>query len=259
MNIEVMMTIVVSQRESIEWFNLWWENANFSNIKSALCIGDSVLRQVRGSLQNIMGVPCSFLGTSASYNDEMFFRELEFFFSFEEYKFSCIIIQLNSHGLKDFSYTEENYKRLFNLLQKRSKKIFVLSLTHVTFPNSQKDNFEVNELVLKANAFTYQYCLKHQFPFLDLYNIMKNSGYRHVDHIHFERAADVYMASEIGKFVINNSHKKSIKSFWGVTYICETKGKTLKFFGVSIYKYRKKKNYRISKILGIPFYVSYNR
>lgn len=72
----------IANREKIEWFNYWIEDANQEK-KRILLIGDSVTRQYRKILNNVVateGYVCDLIATSHSILDEVLEKELKFFF-----------------------------------------------------------------------------------------------------------------------------------------------------------------------------------
>lgn len=58
-------------RESVEWGNYWWDNANEIRNDRILLIGDSTSREYRSTLAEYMGKPVDFIGSSSTVTDEL--------------------------------------------------------------------------------------------------------------------------------------------------------------------------------------------
>ena len=87
-------------REHVEWTNGWHQFANRFDKRRWLLIGDSVAREYRGRLQELVNdknVAIDFFATSYRIEDPAFFKELQHFFSFEEYKYEMIFINWGAH------------------------------------------------------------------------------------------------------------------------------------------------------------------
>ena len=83
------------EREFIEWTNGWHEYANDLGKRRWLLIGDSVAREYRGRLQDMVrlkNISIDFFATSLHIEDPAFFKELRHFLSFEEYKYELIFL-----------------------------------------------------------------------------------------------------------------------------------------------------------------------
>ena len=229
----------ITKRDDIEWLNFWWEDASIHK-KTVLCVGASVLRQVRGELQKQLGIKCSYFGSSAAYEDPALYSQLKYFFSYKEYKYYMCIVQITTHAFKmsQYPYTEKVLDRYFSYLRKYCKKIYVISLLHMTELDSQKEDDENNQKILEINELTRQYCQKEKIPYIDLYNTMKNSGFKHVDKVHFERASDAFFAEKIVGFVHAN---KVIQKQWGcLRYIKNSQEIEIRLAELPIFRYRKK-------------------
>ena len=88
------------QREKIEWTNGWREDANTPVKRRWLLIGDSVAREWRGRLQEILkviNISVDFFATSLHLEDPAFFRELRNFLSYDEYKYELVFINWGGH------------------------------------------------------------------------------------------------------------------------------------------------------------------
>ena len=103
-------------REKVEWTNGWHEDAGNIDKRRWLLIGDSVARQYRGRLQELVqhkDIAIDFFATSYHIADPAFFKELQHFFSFEEYKYEMICINWGAHH--GFSQADLNNQSDYHL------------------------------------------------------------------------------------------------------------------------------------------------
>lgn len=88
------------KREGLEWTNGWREDANTPLKRRWLLIGDSVAREWRGRLQEMVkaiNISVDFFATSLHIDDPAFFRELRNFLSYDEYKYELVFINWGGH------------------------------------------------------------------------------------------------------------------------------------------------------------------
>ena len=99
------------EREYIEWTNGWHEYADDLKKRRWLLIGDSVARDMRGRLQELVKpkeIAVDFFASSLHIEDPAFFKELQHFFSFEEYRYEIIFINWGAHhGLSRSCFGDE--------------------------------------------------------------------------------------------------------------------------------------------------------
>lgn len=82
------------QRAKVEWTNTWISEATHPEQKRILCIGDSVMRQVRRSLERQLGFPVDYVGSSSMLNDRLFHGILDYFFgNAPEYHYAAVFVQ----------------------------------------------------------------------------------------------------------------------------------------------------------------------
>lgn len=216
----------IKQREDVEWGNYWWSDAsnNRCNNKRYLLIGDSTSRSYRSELEKVLRAKVDFFGTSARISDIMFWKQLECFLSFDEYQYDGIQIQLGYHGIcleqddkaNALEIWEGAYETLVQKLKKRTTNIVLASATHtVIFPNRRQmsifeymiykwklkmygakaeiKDFEKNAIIQLRNEKVKEIALNNNLKFLDLYNLMIDSNFRHIDGVHFEDSHKAYI------------------------------------------------------------------
>lgn len=226
----------ITLRENVEWLNFWRSDAaNVEDKTRYLLIGDSTARAYRATLENMMKVNVDFFGTSSRITDTMFWKELECFFSFLEYSYDMIQIQLGYHGIhgengemieSEWDNWKRAYKQLIDYLQGKCDKIIVTSTTHTVINPSrkklwdlkyfyyklmhkwgnkvEKDNIEKNRVIKRKNEIAELIAMENNLLFIDLWDIMKNSKFRHIDEVHFEEAHKEFISAEIIKKIQDN-------------------------------------------------------
>ena len=87
-------------RENVEWTNGWRDDADNPIKRRWLLIGDSVAREWRGRLQEIVqpkNISVDFFATSLHIEDPAFFKELRHFLSYDEYRYEIVLINWGGH------------------------------------------------------------------------------------------------------------------------------------------------------------------
>ncbi|MBQ7629987.1 MAG: hypothetical protein IJS81_07215 [Selenomonadaceae bacterium] len=100
------------EREYVEWTNGWREDSNTPLKRRWLLTGDSVAREWRGRLQDMVrmiNISVDFFATSLNIDDPAFFRELRNFLSYDEYKYEIVLINWGSHHAKRCSDNQDMY------------------------------------------------------------------------------------------------------------------------------------------------------
>ena len=102
-----------TQRENVEWSNIWIDRVADKKNKRYLLLGDSVLRMVRGRIAEKIDCPIDFIGSSSAVNDVLFVGLVDYFFNVIKYQYAGVVIQVNHHGtvgLSGGAYNEFDYK-----------------------------------------------------------------------------------------------------------------------------------------------------
>jgi gluconate kinase len=95
----------------VKWTNSWIEDAQNSSVKRILLIGDSVTRQYRGSLNQLVqgkGFVVDFLAGSYGIFDKRFENEIIHFFKQSKYRYEIIIYSDIHHGFEVRVVEDEN-------------------------------------------------------------------------------------------------------------------------------------------------------
>lgn len=188
-------SIIIKNREKIEWLNFWFDNGNEQRNDRVLLIGDSISREYRTPLAQLTKKPIDFFAVSTSISDEKFFEALEFFFSFKEYRQKKAHIQIGVHGINGFGNAVQNnsiteyekgFEKLVNTVIKYIPDLTIALTTSVT----QSGNLSViddtiNDEIIKRNTVAKEIAEKHKLPVNDLYTLMLNEPHR--DIVHFSK------------------------------------------------------------------------
>lgn len=227
-------------RESLEWTNGWIDKANAAVDYRVLIIGDSTARMVRSTLAKEINCPVDMIGTSSAIDDELFINFVDSFFLNTIYQYDIIFVQLGHHGrigkdggkYKDSDYDsfKTSFMCLIEFLKQYSKNIVIETIFDAVKPIKKN---RVNSLLIKSGMmhFLYNFGLKKETKdieinnvtshknlilyslinvnrggakLLDINDIMNRQNFFHVDHIHFERKAKLYIAK-----VMANQIKKT--------------------------------------------------
>ena len=207
-----IVMIDLSERENIEWTNSWREKANEENVNRVAVLGDSVARQIRGTMQKLLGNDpvVDFFGTSLQVTDPQMMKELDHFFIVSEYAYQKIIINLGGHHgydpkrwtiEQDYGRYKQAFEQLIAHLQTYCRQIIVVGATHHCFDNCpSKVDEETNQYIMARNKAMQEIAAKNAYPFVDLYEFMKTGPgkeIRHSDYVHFLHIGDELMASYI--------------------------------------------------------------
>lgn len=187
-----------SDREGIEWSNIWYENANHVSTKRIALIGDSVTRGIRGKLNCILdGYVADLLATSAQLEDELLYRQIDLF-ERGGYTYDCVFLQLGAqHGLgknrcaESINYRESfkiEYKKIVEYIQDRiTENVIILSGT----PSKKKENLMCFDLkrceeIEERNSAFFEVATELSLEYLDLYTLLKKGQYEYKDYIHLQ-------------------------------------------------------------------------
>lgn len=214
------------QREFIEWTNGWREDANCPKKRRWLIIGDSVAREWRGRLQEMVSsvnISIDFFATSLQLEDPAFFKELMHFISFDEYRYEFIFVNWGGHhGLSRscaeneqiyFSYKTHyenmvNYLRETALLKEKFARIIIISSTPVVLANDT-DKFDnvKNKEIFTRNKIAYELATQHNFLYIDHFGFVFNNrkNFPYADGFHFKyREESIMLAGIILNVLIQN-------------------------------------------------------
>jgi len=218
----------IANREKIEWFNYWIEDANQGK-KRILLIGDSVTRQYRKILNNVIateGYVCDLIATSHSILDEVLEKELKFFFKTFSYPYKYIVFHLGAHhgywiecseNSDDKSAYEMKVELLLKLISDNCEQVITLSGTHENAGSSIAGIEDIHNREIDArNCILKQISLKNKYLFIDLNLFMNKGNFGYTDWCHYERKADEYMANRIAEIILNKEKKEILNQVDGL-------------------------------------------
>ena len=214
-------------RESVEWSNFWYDQADAPYQKRILMIGDSTSRVIRRKLSEMMNCPVDLFATSAAFRDIFFWNQPECFFKDSIYsKYDFITIWLGNHSRinekgngsfeqHDYDRLAIDFQRLIEYISNFDAKILVMSSLYMVKPWKQrypKEAFlrrkfniwpaevydeQENEIARRKNDIIEKVSKENGIAFFDMANFMMFTKYRHLDHIHYENAANSIMCKKI--------------------------------------------------------------
>ncbi|HJC74843.1 MAG TPA: SGNH/GDSL hydrolase family protein [Candidatus Mediterraneibacter faecavium] len=225
-------------REKIEWANYWWDEAFSPSTGRILLIGDSSSRFYRRTVADKLNCAVDFLGTSSTITDPIFQKELEMFFAVEEYHYDLIHMQIGVHGivpegeqnlLEDYpnyyEFYERDYRRLILYLMGKCNRLVLATITPVIVWKQIKNPFfsrvyarlhrkslenideRFDEGIRIRNEILKKIANEYNIPVNDLYSAMstgEGKHLRHIDHIHYERAAKDFFAGRLIQYYRSN-------------------------------------------------------
>lgn len=209
---------MIQNRKRIEWSNFWWENAN-KDCSRILLLGDSVTRGYRSSLNGIFentGYVVDLCAFSASITDGMTDKMIDGFFSFQEYSYEYIGIQLGGqHGFtlqcslreEDRHLYKMNFQRYALKLRNKCKNMFFISYTPTVInENLNMDNRKRNKELITRNEIVKEVADEMECLYIDIWDKLLHKKCQHVDGIHFDRKANLYIATCVAKEIILKMH-----------------------------------------------------
>ncbi|MCM1520317.1 MAG: hypothetical protein NC098_05980 [Lachnoclostridium sp.] len=212
-------------KESTEWSNFWYDQANTESEHRILLIGDSVSRQIRGTMARKLNCPVDLFATSAALRDIMFWEQFKCFFKNGLYHYDAVFIWIGNHSRRkedgtDF-FTQYDYQRFHNDFSKlvdicraSFPKVIILSTLHMFIPRKAnryieyireilnikpKEKFDdaENAVVEAKNKIIEQVANEYNLTFYDIDDIMLKSKYWHKDNIHYIRKSDSFVTSKL--------------------------------------------------------------
>lgn len=92
-NAEYLPLNSYKDKETTEWSNFWYDQANVQGTRRILLVGDSIARQYRRTLSEKLKSPVDLFATSAALRDSMFWDQWHCFL-----KAGCMITARYSAG-----------------------------------------------------------------------------------------------------------------------------------------------------------------
>ena len=209
-------------KEQTEWCNFWYDQANIQVGKRILLVGDSVARQIRRTLSDILKCPVDLFGTSAALRDQMFWDQWECFFKNNLYRYQAVFIWVGNHSrmsedgksyFSEYDYLRfrEDFTYLVEQCQKRSSKVIVLTTLHMYkcrkynadierirrklwIKPKEYLNEEENVVVEGKNRIMKEVANRYNLSFYDIDDRLMKSKFWHVDFIHYIPESNLYVS-----------------------------------------------------------------
>lgn len=165
-----------TQRETIEWCNLRWENTNDPKLPRVLLIGDSISvgygGVVKERLKGIANVDS--LATSKAISDPGWLKETAY--AVEDYRHAVIHFNNGLHGghITDGDY-ESSLRAYIKKLRELSPKAKLIWASTTPVPSSQKGvalDEKGNARALARNAIAERVMKEANIPINDLYGLV---------------------------------------------------------------------------------------
>lgn len=227
-------------RESIEWANFWYSRANslYDNGSRILLVGDSTVRMVRSTFENVTHVPVDMIGTSCGLNDILFLSQMDAFFVSSQYKYTAIFIQMGHHSIRgvdgniycdsDYEQFKKDYVGLICFLRQYCSNIILLTcfLNVSPLPSKmdgmitslpvllyrkifgEKIDFSWSNVVIEKNRIISEIATEENLKFCDIDEFMRLDcnglfpRFIHKDHIHFwGTKAKIAIVKEYAKYL----------------------------------------------------------
>ena len=217
------MTNSLKSRETVEWLNFWYDDANVESPRRILFFGDSTLREVRSTVKSRLGCPVDFFGSSSALRDVMFWKQLELFFDSQYSHYDVIVVQTGNHSRTGVDGGEwqpsdhDEYRAMFVQLLQRlrsySERLLVLPAFFIVrapehfgrirrvlrLPEVFDD--KENDVIKQRNEIMHEAADEAGITYYDLTAVMLRSKYVHKDHIHYENAAKEFIADQILPYI----------------------------------------------------------
>lgn len=204
------------ERESVEWVNTWWSEANTDH-RRGLLVGDSTTRQLRGSIEALLtnAYAVDLFASSFSIHDKRLEDYIDILFRGDEYKYEFIVLHYGGHhGFSRLcSESPEEYeaylKKYTGLLRKLTAKcekvVCVTGTSEVLDTNVDTIDLQAEREIIIRNQIVSAAAHANCVEIFDLYGLMKESGgrYTYFDRQHFNRNSDYYISYHLLKFMMS--------------------------------------------------------
>lgn len=210
------MNRIKENRENIEWFNYWIEEAN-KNKQRILLIGDSVARQYRKSLNNILieeGYVVDIMAMSFYMCDKLMEEEIVKFVNHSEYQYEYILFHLGAHhgywlNCRDNIFHKEFFKngvkRILKIVSEKCSNILIISGTPER-GKTEKERSQNDEIKIR-NKILHDIANENEYQYLELYTMILKEHFDYVDSYHFVRSADEYIANRITETILGGKKR----------------------------------------------------
>lgn len=194
---------------SVLWGNYWITQPNEIK-RRILLVGDSVFRQIRMSMQLLLGGSylVDFWGGSWSTKDKQYIAELQFFLNNKpcHVKYD-IVLYMDNHHSYDFCCKKDTYVKYINeiseLVCDSSDSFFWVS---TTLFNSEKECGKYNIEVKDRNGIAESV---YKNRYINLVEYLQRIGARFEDEVHFCECYNL----DVSYFLINAINTKEVNQF----------------------------------------------
>lgn len=151
--------------------------------------------------------PVDFFGSSAYISDNMFWKQLELFLSFKEYRWSKAQIQIGIHGVKGFVETnrissleewETYYDKLVMCIMNVVPDLTIALTTPIIKTNNSSTPYQYwDDEITKRNKIAAKIAEKYKLNINDLYTLMIDETHR--DAVHFTKEGSEKIAKTVAQ------------------------------------------------------------
>lgn len=201
-------------RESIEWTNTWWADANTNNRRGIL-IGDSTTRQLRGKVEKLLKnfYAVDLFASSFSLHDGRLEDYINLLFKNDEYRYDFLVLNYGGHhgfsrlcheNPKEYEAYRERYSGLVRYLLEKCKKIVcVTGTSEATGGDVKIIDEEVEREVVARNQIVADVARVYGLEVFDLHDLMKRNRkvYTHFDRWHFNVDSDYFTSYHLLQFM----------------------------------------------------------
>lgn len=200
-------------RESVEWQNIWWEQANNFSVKRIALFGDSVTRGFRRKLNERMKGQCvvDLCASSSQITDWLLWKEYKFFLDYSEWMYSKILIQTGGqHGCERKCCDDGEYRKIFKsnyigLIRKvisYCSDILIVSNTPCVEKNDLREwNYERNQELEERNLIASEAADELKIPYIDIWTPLINVKYEYADCIHMKDEGNDFIAEYLAEYL----------------------------------------------------------
>lgn len=200
-------------RENIEWQNIWWEQANNTEVKRIALLGDSVTRGFRSKLNEKVGgeYAVDLCASSSQLTDGLLWREYKFFFDCSEWQYSKILMQGGAqHGHARRCCEDEEYLQIYKSSYRKLVKRIMTYCSDVLLVSStpcvEKDeltkwNDYRNEELAKRNQITMEVAKEFNLSYIDIWTPLMKEKFEYSDYIHMKADGNEFIARFVTNFL----------------------------------------------------------
>ena len=218
--------------EKIEWLNYWIEDA-YAEKKRILVIGDSVARQYRQFLNEIVkkdGYVVDLIATSRNMFDDVLNKEIENYLIMANYIYDIILYGLGAHHgywiqcandeLSEKLY-RESIRTQINILRKYAYTVIFLSGTPERELSDKGELIANHNIeILARNKILRDVAEEYGYQYYDLFKFVKENNIKYVDLYHFNEEGSLQISCELACIVLN---KDKIIDINNISHLCQFK------------------------------------